>query len=70
MYSDRTLIMVSLLTGAYVLKLGGREFQRWDEEGTLGDFKFGCERWKRKIERFLPVGLTFISLRRYCGSEE
>ena len=42
-----------------------------DAEGTAGEFKFGCKRWKRKMrysdERVLQDGLTLMSLRRYCG---
>ena len=48
-------IMGLWLTGAQVLRLEGRKFQRWDADcgdakGTVGEFKFGCKNWERKTE--------------------
>ena len=43
-------------------------------EGTVGEFKFGCEggseRQRYSNERVFLDGLTFMSLRKYCGGEE
>ena len=45
-----------------------------DVKGAVGEIKFGCTRESGRNrysdERVLPDGLTFISLRRYCVSEE
>ena len=39
-------------------------------ENLSSDVKGGNERQRYSDERVLPDGLTSMSLRRYCGSEE
>ena len=53
-------------------EVGGREFQRWGAEMRKErleilslDVRGESERQRHSHERVLPVGLTFMSLRRY-----
>ena len=56
---------------------GGRDFQRLGAEmrkerldNLSLDVRGGSERHRYSDERVLQDGLTFMSLQRYCGSEE
>ena len=58
-------------------EVGRWELQRWRVEmrkqrlkNISLDERGGSEKQRYSDERVLPDGLTFMSLRRYCGSEE
>ena len=70
-------VTVSSLTGAQILRLGDVEFGGGGAQmrkGLLENLSFnvrdGNERQRYSDERDLPDDLIFMSLRRYCGSEE
>ena len=59
------------------MRLGAREFQRRGAEIRIErlenltlDVRGGSERQRYSDERVLPDGLTFMSLRKNCGSVE